>query len=159
MTPEAFGEDSAEALFDLPCACQNLRRATRVVTRIYDQELKKAHLDVTQFGLLTALEATGGINQKGLSAGLAVDSTTLTRTLARLGKLGWVCVKQGSDRRERIFSLTPAGQGQLAAAKPHWASAEERLRQEFGASDWKVLKDTVCRLTKSAIRAEVLYPR
>jgi DNA-binding MarR family transcriptional regulator len=158
MTPEAFGEDASEALFDLPCACQNLRRATRVVTRIYEQELKKAHVDVTQFGLLTALEKTGGVNQKRLSAGLAVDSTTLTRTLARLEKLGWIRVKQGSDKRERIFSLTPAGQRQLAAAKPHWETAESRLRLEFGASDWKFLQDTVCRLTKSAIRSEVLYP-
>src|SRR5256884_2035832 len=46
----------AEALFDLPCACQRLRRATRVVTRIYDQELAKAGIEITQYGLLTALD-------------------------------------------------------------------------------------------------------
>jgi hypothetical protein len=39
MRTEAFEPTSAEALFDLPCACQTLRRATRIVTRIYDQEL------------------------------------------------------------------------------------------------------------------------
>src|SRR5712664_1656555 len=76
----------ANALFPLPCACQNLRRLTRLVTRIYDQELRKADIEITQFGLLTALGMVGEANQKALSAGFAMDSTTLTRTLALLGK-------------------------------------------------------------------------
>ena len=80
MTLEAFGEQTEAELFDLPYACQNLRRVTRLVTRIYDQELRKAGLEITQFGLLTALAATGQANQKQLSAGFAMDSTTLTRT-------------------------------------------------------------------------------
>ena len=68
MRPGALEKKSA-ALFDLPCACQNLRRVTRAVTRIYDEELRKAGLGVTQFGLLTALAATEEANQKRLSAG------------------------------------------------------------------------------------------
>ena len=101
-------------------------------TRIYDQELRKAGLEVTQFGLLTALAATGEANQKRLSAGFAMDSTTLTRTLGLLRKQGWVQVKRGKDRRERLFSLTRAGQRQMAEAQPYWESAEHRLRQELG---------------------------
>jgi len=84
MGAEALEKQPAAALFDLPCACQNLRRVTRVVTRIYDQELRKAGLEITQFGLLTALAATEEANQKRLSAGFAMDSTTLTRTLGLL---------------------------------------------------------------------------
>jgi hypothetical protein len=71
----------ANALFPLACACQNLRRLTRLVTRIYDQELRNAGIEITQFGLLTALAIVGEANQKALSAGFAMDSTTLTRTL------------------------------------------------------------------------------
>ena len=85
MKPEAFEPASADALFDLPCACQHLRRATRIVTRIYDQELKKAGLEITQFGLLTALAAAGELNQKRLSEGFVMDSTTLTRTWTGCG--------------------------------------------------------------------------
>ncbi|MDQ1470233.1 MAG: hypothetical protein QOJ99_1713, partial [Bryobacterales bacterium] len=103
MTGKKSGEQTA-ALFDLPCACQNLRRVTRIVTRIYEQELRKAGLEITQFGLLTALATTGQANQGRLSAGFAMDSTTLTRTLAVLRKRGWVQVKPGKDRRERLFS-------------------------------------------------------
>src|SRR2546428_11407636 len=103
MRTQAVREHPADTLFELPCACQNLRRLSRVVTRIYDQELRRAGLEITQFGLLTALAAVGEANQKRLSAGFAMDSTTLTRTLGLLLKQGWVQARRGKDRRERWF--------------------------------------------------------
>ena len=151
MKEEAFGRGTAEALFELPCACQNLRRLTRIVTRIYDQELRKASLEITHFGLLTALAATGETNQKRLSAGLAMDSTTLTRTLGLIRKQGWVRVRHGKDRRERVFGLTRAGKSQLAGAQPYWERAEHRLRQELGDAGWKSMRETVSRMTETAM--------
>jgi DNA-binding MarR family transcriptional regulator len=153
MHARAAGDRSANALFELPCACQNLRRLGRLVTRIYDQELRRAGLEITQFGLLTALAAVGEANQKRLSAGFAMDSTTLTRTLARLLKQGWVRVRQGQDRRERLFRLTPEGKRQMAEAQPYWEGAEQRLRRELGDEGWKSMKQTVSRITQAALLA------
>jgi len=153
MSTQAFGERPAEALFPLPCACQNLRRLSRVVTRIYDHELRSAGLEITQFGLLTALAAVGEANQKQLSAGFAMDSTTLTRTLGLLRKQGWVRARHGKDRRERLFTLARTGRRQLAMAKPHWERAEQRLRKELGDTDWKNMQETVFRMTEAGMRA------
>jgi DNA-binding MarR family transcriptional regulator len=153
MTSRASGKQPSDALFDLPCACQNLRRLTRVVTRIYDQELRKTGLEITQFGLLTALAATGEANQKLLSAGFAMDSTTLTRTLGLLRKQGWVQVERGKDRRERLFRLTRAGRRQMADAQPYWQRAEARLRRELGEENWKSMKETVARITEAGLAA------
>jgi DNA-binding MarR family transcriptional regulator len=153
MKVETPAELASHALFDLPCACQNLRRLTRIVTRIYDQEIRKAGLEVTQFGLLTALAAVGEANQKRLSEGFVMDSTTLTRTLSLLVKAGWVQVKRGKDRRERLFSLTRAGKRQLAEAQPFWESAEQRLRRKLGDAGWKSMKESVSRSTKAAAEA------
>jgi len=143
----------ANALFPLPCACQNLRRLTRLVTRIYDQELRKADIEITQFGLLTALGIVGEANQKALSAGFAMDSTTLTRTLALLLRQGWIHVRPGKDRRERVFRLTEAGKRQIAAAQTHWEVAERRLRKTLGPSGWKQMQATVARVTNAATEA------
>ena len=66
----------------LPCACANLRRADRVVTRYYDAVLRPSGLHVTQFTLLQALNHASEISQKQLAELLEIDSTTLTRTLA-----------------------------------------------------------------------------
>ncbi len=154
MKTEASEPTSVEALFDLPCACQTLRRATRIVTRIYDQELKKAGLEITQFGLLTALAIAGPVNQKRLSEGFVMDSTTLTRTLERMRKQGWLSIKPGKDKREHLFSLTAAGRRQMAKAKPHWDLAESRLRKELGEIGWKEMKESLSVVTRGAIQAQ-----
>ena len=143
----------SNALFALPCACQNLRRVTRLVTRIYDQELRNAGIEISQFGLLTALAIVGEANQKALSAGFAMDSTTLTRTLALLRKQGWIHVRPGKDRRERVFRLTEEGKRQMAMAQPHWQAAERRLRKALGPSVWKQMQATVTRVTNAAAGA------
>jgi DNA-binding MarR family transcriptional regulator len=153
MENERIKRPAVDALFALPCACQNLRRLTRILTRIYDQELRKAGLEVTQFGVLTALSQTGETNQKRLSAGLAMDSTTLTRTLGLIRKQGWVRVRRGEDRRERLIGLTQAGKAQLAEAQAHWERAEHRLRQGLGDAGWKRMKESVSRMTESAMAA------
>ena len=153
MKSRVFAKQPSDALFDLPCACQNLRRLTRVVTRIYDQALRKAGLEITQFGLLTALAATGEANQKRLSAGFVMDSTTLTRTLGLLRKQGWVQVEPGKDRRERLFRLTRAGKRQMVAAQPYWQLAEDRLQQELGDKGWKSMKESVARITVAGMAA------
>jgi DNA-binding MarR family transcriptional regulator len=153
MPRQAFAEQPADLLFELPCACQNLRRLSRVVTRTYDQELRRAGLEITQYGLLTALAKVGEANQKRLGAGFAMDSTTLTRTLGLLRKQGWIRARRGKDRRERLFSLTGAGSRQLATAQPHWEQAERKLRNQLGDAGWKNMKETVSQMTKAAVRA------
>ncbi|MGA3225260.1 MAG: MarR family transcriptional regulator [Acidobacteriaceae bacterium] len=115
--------------------------------------MKRSGLEITQFGLLTALTKTGEINQKRLSAGFAMDSTTLTRTLGPLLKKGWVQVKRGKDRRERLFTLTRAGERQLVEAQPYWEAAEQRLRRELGDAGWKQMKASVSRMTEAAMKA------
>jgi DNA-binding MarR family transcriptional regulator len=152
MSEQASGKQSTDALFELPCACQNLRRLSRIVSRIYDQELRKSGLEITQFGLLTALSLLGESNQKRLSAGFAMDSTTLTRTLGLLVKQGWIQTKRGDDRRERLVSLTKAGKRQLTIAQPYWESAERRLRKELGDAGWKNMKVTISGMTGAGAR-------
>src|SRR5216683_5138648 len=143
MNRQAFEEQPADPLFELPCACQNLRRLSRIVTRIYDAELRRAGFEITQFGLLTALAQAGEVNQKRLSAGFAMDSTTLTRTVGRLRKQGWVRARRGRDRRERLFRLTEGGKRKMAEAQPFWEWAEQRLQRELGDAGWKIMNQTV----------------
>jgi len=151
MKARTSGKGHIRELFDLPCACQNLRRLTRMVTRIYDRELRKAGLEITQFGLLTALATAGEATQKRLSAGFAMDSTTLTRTLRLLLKQGWIEVHPGKDKRERLFSLTREGKRQIAVAQPHWELAQQRLRSELGQHGWKRMTEALSQMTKAAV--------
>jgi DNA-binding MarR family transcriptional regulator len=136
----------------LPCACATLRRASRAVTQLYDQELRGSGLRVTQFTLLQALELAGSLTQGRLGELLSLDSTTLSRTLRPLLGKGWVRSLPGEDRRERHFQLTPAGRRQLEHARPGWERAQQRLQNALGARDWPGMQTVLLGVTEAAQR-------
>ena len=69
----------------LPCMCATFRRSARAVTQHYDEALRPLGLRATQFTILQALSLTGEVSQGELGEILAMDSTTLTRTLEIMG--------------------------------------------------------------------------
>ena len=141
----------------LPCACASLRRAARAVTQLYDDAFRDSGLRATQFTLLQVLDRKGEMTQGELGDLLATDSTTLTRTLGALSKQGLLRARRGEDRRERYWSITPAGKRRLANLTPAWESAQARLREQLGDSQWsRLLSDlaVVSGAASTAARAD-----
>lgn len=120
----------------LGCLAASFRRASRALTQHYDDALRPLGLRVTQFTLLQALARAGEVSQGTLGHILAMDSTTLTRTLAVLSGRGWVAKRAGTDGRERRLNLTRAGKAQLRRALPRWERVQARLRRRFGPKRW-----------------------
>lgn len=147
--PATIASFDVEPIISLPCACANLRRAARIVTQLYDQELRPAGMRVTQFTLLQALVMTKGISQGKLGDILGLDSTTLTRTLMLLRNKGWIRAKRGEDRRRIWLTLTAEGKREYLRVKPYWLSAQKRLRKALGEVQWG-------RITEAAIRTAAL---
>lgn len=121
------------------CVCLNLRMSTRALTQVYDEALKPTGLRVTQYSLLRAIEKRGPVAFQRLADALALDQTTLPRNLAPLEKSGYVRVEKGTDRRERLASLTPKGAAALEAAKPVWQKMQNRIRAQFSPKQLETL--------------------
>lgn len=138
-----------QAVAVLPCACANLRRAARAVTQLYDSAVRPAGLRATQFALLQALHHAGPIRQGRLGEVLAMDTTTLTRTLALLAQQGWIRVIRGADRRERVIELTPPGRRKMREAMPHWERAQKGLQRQVGDEAWGMLEEALQRVTEA----------
>src|SRR6202171_2594227 len=85
----------------LPCMCGNFRRTSRALTQLYETALRPLGLRATQLTILQVLSRAGEVSQGQLGEMLAMDSTSLTRTLAIIGRQGWVTVRRGKERRER----------------------------------------------------------
>jgi len=143
----------AEALPALACASASLRRAARAVTRLYDAALRDSGLRATQFTLLQAVERSGPSPQARLGAFLALDPTTLTRTLRPLARAGWIRATPGRDQREVRWSLTPAGRKRLARAWPAWEQAQERLRARLRSEHWRLVVEDLAVVAAAAGRA------
>lgn len=135
----------------LPCACASLRRAARAVTQMYEDALRPGGLRATQFTLLQVLERRGEMIQAELGGFLAIDSTTLTRTLAPLAKQGLLRQRPGRDRRERIWSITPAGKRRLARLMPAWQEVQARLRSRVGEPAWGALLSELAGVAAAAV--------
>jgi DNA-binding MarR family transcriptional regulator len=125
----------------LSCACANLRRAARVMTRLYDAALHPSGLSVAQFTLLQALNTAPGMSQKQLAGLLEIDSTTLTRTLQPLRRAGWLRSTVGDDRREVHLALTVAGKRTYRRARPYWERAQGDFVRALGKEGWNRLME------------------
>src|SRR5579871_4012646 len=123
----------------LPCMCANIRRAARALSQRYDEALRPLGLTITQFTILGALSLTGEPTQGELGELLAMDSTTLTRTLAIMTRNGWIAKHYGADRRERRLRLTRAGQAEFNRAFPSWQKTQDELRDQLGKGRWDEL--------------------
>ena len=74
--------DLAQTLLD-NCLCHNVRMASRVVSRTYDEALRSTGLRATQIAVLAAVGARGALSIKSLADSLEMERTTLTRISGR----------------------------------------------------------------------------
>jgi DNA-binding MarR family transcriptional regulator len=136
-----------------PCLCLALRRASRAVSRLYDDELRGVGLRTTQYSLLQILRRSGELRQRDLGEVTVHEETTLTRNLRPLVDAGWVAVRAGQDRREKWFKITRSGLAKLAEARPAWARAQARMKSLLPEGVWQNLIGVlpeVARLTAEA---------
>ncbi|MGB2663955.1 MAG: MarR family winged helix-turn-helix transcriptional regulator [Candidatus Acidiferrum sp.] len=123
----------------LPCMCGNFRRTSRALTQLYENALRPFGMRATQLTILQALARTGEVSRRKLGEILAMDSTSLTRTLAIMRRRGWIRERPGEDRRERLLRLANAGQKQLERVLPAWEKVQSRLRRQLGEQVWNKL--------------------
>ena len=78
------------------------------------------------------------------------DETTLTRSLRPLKKGGWVAIRAGADRREKLVAITEAGREKLEQARPAWSKAQERMRRALPGGTWDSLFAALPDVTQAA---------
>ena len=137
-------EASAEVL--ATCVTLQLRKATRVVTQLYDEALRPIGLRSTQLPILVTLAAQGALAMTNLADSLVLDRTTLIRNLRPLQRRGLIEVGREDGKRTHRAALTAAGHEAAAAAVPLWARAQTRVTDELGSRESVDLRRALSRL-------------
>ena len=135
-----------------PCVCNTLRMVTRVVTQLYDDCLRPSGLRVTQFSILAAIARLGESSLKQLEAELAIDQTTLTRSLGLLERDGVIERASHPDGRVKAMRLTAKGRLALEVARPMWAQAQGKVVRALGAKAWADAEGRLARLLHVAVK-------
>src|SRR6267143_226591 len=106
-----------------PCVCNTLRMASRAVTQLYDDVLRPSGLRVTQYSILAMIARMGEANLRQLEDTLAIDQTTLTRSLNLLERDRVIERVPHSDGRIKALRLTSKGRRALGPARKTRCSA------------------------------------
>lgn len=131
--------DTPASFADLTCACNALRKASRAVTRFYDEVMEGSALSLTQFAVLRNIRRLQPVPLMRLAEVLVMDRTTLYRALGPLEREGWIALDEG-EGRTKVARLTAAGESAISQSTAAWQAAQERLIGRFGLERWQALE-------------------
>ena len=123
------------------CLLSRTRILNRVVTGIYDDELRAFGLKATQLNLLVAVARVGPVRRIYIGKRLHLDPSTLTRNLRVMLNNGWIEeVAGGEDGRGLPLQVTAKGRDLVNQVGPAWRTAQDRVQKLIGDNGATLLR-------------------
>ncbi|HML16471.1 MAG TPA: MarR family winged helix-turn-helix transcriptional regulator [Bryobacteraceae bacterium] len=119
------------------CVAYNLRKAARITTKIYEQEMRAAPIQGPQFSLLVIIAQRGPATISALAEAVGADRTTLTRNLRQLENKRVIEILPGADPRSKKVRVLPKGEAALRAAVKYWEKAQRKVLDTLGEDRWR----------------------
>lgn len=105
-----------------------LRRAHQISTAVFEDECRNVGLTPAQFGVLTVLQASPGLDQSSLARALGFDKVTVLRVLRGLEARGLAHRTRAlGDKRSLSLALSPEGEKLLKQSQKPAERAYNRL--------------------------------
>ncbi|HKD70467.1 MAG TPA: MarR family winged helix-turn-helix transcriptional regulator [Candidatus Binataceae bacterium] len=126
-----------------------IRMLNRMVTSIYDEELAKAGLKISQFSVLVAVIEREKSKPKELAAVLQMDESTLSRNVERMCARGWLKLEpEIEDRRSHVITITDKGKAMVLKAYPGWQKAQAETVRQLGEDGVSAVRSAVRKLRR-----------
>jgi len=128
------------------CIAYRVRLLNRVITNIYNRALQPLGIKINQANILTMLSVTDRASSADIARVLLMEKSTVSRTVDRMKKNGWISVAGLGDRPSQVVSVTPQGRELMAAAHLQWKKAQKqaaKLLGKEGVAAVRKLHDTV----------------
>lgn len=146
----ASDEVSGEVTRD--CLVTRTRRISRVLTGIYDQELRPFGINSPQFSLLVVISRLGPVSRAEIGRHNHQDRSTLTRNLQLILSEGWVEeIRHATGGRGRPIVLTRSGKDLLTRAAPAWRKAQVQAKAILGETGVNAVMDIAKDLAPQSI--------
>lgn len=105
-------------------------QTARKFSKRFNERVSPTGLYSAQWAVIFRLNQTGSCTQTELCQYLNVESPTMTRTLKRMELMGWIARTEGTDRREKLISLSETAISMI----PNW-------QEEVDSFEKKTLQD------------------
>jgi DNA-binding MarR family transcriptional regulator len=144
MNMESNQKKQDKAVIDqIGCECllSRARILNRVLTNIYDDELRGFGLKATQLNLLVVVARIGPVRRIDIGKRLHLDPSTLTRNLKIMLSNGWIEeIIDGKDGRGSPLQVTAKGRDLLHQIVPSWRKAQGRTQRLIGDNGATLLR-------------------
>ena len=139
--PRSLVQDIVERISS-ECLLGQWRKVSRLLTGIYESEMRTFGLKSSQLSLLVAVAKAGPVRRIDLGKRLRLDPSTLTRNLQVMLKQGWIEEKRDDhDQRSARLTVTAKGRKLLESIGPAWMRAQARAKQLLGSDGAAVVLD------------------
>lgn len=125
------------------CLVAKSRRAARAMTRRYGRLLEPHGLTATQASLLYGLAASRELSISALAETLGIERTALSRNLRVLERRGLAERRTKGQGRAHVYQPSTEGRAKLAEILPLWQQAQDAVRAEVGAAEWRRLQSAL----------------
>jgi DNA-binding MarR family transcriptional regulator len=123
------------------CLMTRSRRLSRVLTQVYDHELRPFGVSASQFSLLVLIADMEGASRAEIGRANHQERSTSTRNLQLLLQRGWAEEVLPVRGRRRSIMVSLAGRTVLVEAMPAWRSAQQKVGRLLGKEGAAALTD------------------
>jgi len=126
-----------------------LNQQTRLLAKEINNRLSDHGLYSSQWSIIFTLNRFGPMTQTAIWKYLNVEAPTITRTLSRMEKNGWIIRKQGNDKRERIIELTNFAKKEFKYVRKEMDQFETEVLEDLSKEEKEQLKKLLLKLKTS----------
>lgn len=123
-----------------------LNQQTRYFQKELNNLLNDHGLYTAQWSIIFCIDKFGPMTQTDIWKYLNVEAPTMTRTLSRMEKNGWIIRKQGVDKRERVIELTEFAKNEYRILRDKIDRFEERMLGGLSETEKEQLKILLLKL-------------
>ena len=143
-----MSESNQKRQWEFECVVQNMRRASRLISRRYEEALRPVNLTSSQYTILQSLSGREGIPHGLMAEILGFEQTTLSRLLRPLESRNLLkAVPNPKDRRQRLIAITTQGEALFREAKTIWQREHDESLSRMNDDEWRIMKNVLGRLS------------
>lgn len=116
------------------CVGARLRTLNRVVTRIYDDQLRPLGIRFSQLNVLMLIVGRGPMTPAEIGAVLALEKSTLSRNLRVLEGQGWLVRRPDGSGGGAKLEATALGRETIVEADALWQAGQQAALDLLGKS-------------------------
>lgn len=115
-----------------PCLCNEVKKLSRLLGRIYDAALAPTGINITQLSVLRVIARLPNETMAHIAEALEMDRTTFYRAVAPMLRDGWLKPLEGADDRSKSVALTTEGKRLLAQAEKQRSAVQKQVVSAYG---------------------------